>query len=203
MMILLLREDEAHGDAGDVPDGDAGVHHGEGAAADGGHRRRAAGLGDEGFDADRVVEVGHRGHRGFEGPLREGAVAHLPPAGGPDAPRFPDARRREGVLEVKAALVGVVVEGVQILQGHALAAQRARRQGLGLPPRKDRRPVGRRQGRAVDGDGPHLVRRPAVAPTAFAADPSHHRLLAQLLQHPLRIRLGIRRKRIALWLCPH
>ena len=52
---ILAFEDQAHGDAGDrALQRNAGVHHRQRAAADGGHRRRAVALGDV-ADRTRIV----------------------------------------------------------------------------------------------------------------------------------------------------
>lgn len=73
---LVAFLDEAHGHAGDVVlERNAGVEHGEAAAADGGHRGGAVGFGDFRNDADRVLEFLGGRENGLQGALGETAVA--------------------------------------------------------------------------------------------------------------------------------
>lgn len=80
---------------------DAGVHQGQTAAADGGHRRRAVGFQDFGRqpNGERAI-VGHHGPQSL---LGQGAVSELSSAGA-EAARLVGGVRRELVVKKKVLL---------------------------------------------------------------------------------------------------
>ena len=104
-MKAVLAEDEAHGDAGHgLLEGHAGVHEGQGAAADAAHG--GAAVGAEGFrdDADGVGELLLAGEERLKGAAGQGAVAKLAASGGADAADLADGVGRE-VVVVQVALL--------------------------------------------------------------------------------------------------
>ena len=178
-LVPVAVHHEAHGDARHrALDRHPGVHQGEGAAADGGHRGRAVRLEDVRDDADRVGEGLLGGQHLPQRPLGEDAVADLAAAGAAEELHLPDREGREVVVEHEAlAVLGLLhgVDDLRVLGG----AQGGGHQGLGLAAGEERRAVGARQDAHLGGDRPHLVEPPAVEAMAVPEDLALEQLLAQ------------------------
>ena len=136
--------DQAHGDTGDrLRQRHAGIHQRQRGAADGGHRRRAVGLGDLGDDAQRVGELlGGRQHR-MDGAPGELAVADFAAARRTHAAGLTDRIGREVVVQQERLLVhaGQRVDILLVLAG----AERGNDDRLRLATGEQRRAVRARQ----------------------------------------------------------
>jgi hypothetical protein len=149
-VVVVLRAD-ADADAGDrADDRDAGVHEGEGAGTDGGHRGGAVGLHDLGGDTDGVGILLERDHR-LDAALGQGAVADFATAGTHDAAGFADGEIREVVVEQELLLAGTAGVGVEFLDVLG-GAEGDQGEGLGFAAREEAEPWARgsRTGFAAD-----------------------------------------------------
>ncbi len=102
---------------------------------------------------------------GLEAAFGQGAVADLAAAGAAIGPAFADAERREIVIEHEflADLVGQAVDALLVAGG----AQRGGDQGLRFAAGEQGGAVRARQDADFAGDGPQILRRPAVDAFAF------------------------------------
>mmetsp|Transcript_78776 Transcript_78776/g.218920 ORF Transcript_78776/g.218920 Transcript_78776/m.218920 type:complete len:772 (-) Transcript_78776:1232-3547(-) len=146
--------DQAHGDASHVSlQRHAGVHQRQAAAADGGHRRRAVGLGDFGHHAQRVRELFLARQHGDERALGQAAVADFAALRAAHAARLAGGERGHVVVQHEAVFE-LAVQRVDAL-GVAVGAKRGNHQGLRLPAGEQGRTVGARQDAVADLDGAH------------------------------------------------
>ena len=107
---------EADGNAGNgSDDGHAGVHEGQAAAADRGHRGRAVGSHDLGDDADGVGEHVLGREHGNEGAFGKRAVADFAATGAAEAAGLTNRERRKVVVKDEALGLHAAGEGVEAL----------------------------------------------------------------------------------------
>ena len=127
--VVIL--DQAAGDAGHRGlDGHAGVHEGQGAAADGALGRGAVGGHDLADHADGVGELLHGRNDGQQGALGQRTVADLAAAGAAGGLGLAHGVAGE-VVVVHVALLRLLPDGVQLLVG-GQSVQRADGQDLRL-----------------------------------------------------------------------
>ncbi len=166
--------DQSHRDARDVGlDGHPGIHERQGGAADGGHRGGAVGREDLADDADGIRELVLRRDDGQERPLRQRAVADLPPPRTPQRAGLAGAVGREVVVvHVPLRLLGGEVVQQLLLPG---GAQRRHGEDLGLATGEEAGAVGAGQEPHLRGEGPDGVRvSPIHAHAVFQNAPPDH-----------------------------
>ena len=189
---LVAVADEAHGHAGHGGlELDAGIHEGEGAAADGGHRRRAIALGDVRHHAHGVgVLLGGRQHR-EDAALGQHAVADLAPSGPAVGLALADAVAGEVVVQVEllAVFLFQAIDDLGVLDG----AQGGGDQGLGLAAGEEAAAVGRGQDADLDVEGADLVELAAVQAHTLLEDGVAEEGLLQLVEagHQLLLQLRL------------
>ena len=86
-------------------DRDPGVHQRQGAAADGGHRRRTVRLEHVGDDSNGVWEIGGVGQHGLDALFGQGAVPDLAPSGAANRTNLADGERREVIMKHESLFV--------------------------------------------------------------------------------------------------
>ena len=186
-----LVDDQAHGHPGHrCREGDAGVHHGQRAAAHRGHRRRPVRLQDVGDHPYRVGERLFAGQHRQQAALGEVAVADLAPARAPEELDLAHRERREVVVQHETA-VHLAVDQLDLLLVVGGAEGRGD-QGLRLAAGEHGRAVGPRQHADVGGDGPDLVELAAVQPLAAFEDLVPQHPLLQALEDGLDVAAALR-----------
>ena len=179
--VIVTLFDETHRDACDGRlDGHAGMHEGERAAADGGHRGGAVRLENLGDDADGVGELLVRGDDLLDRAAGEEAVAHFATAGRTHAL---DLTHREGgeVVVEHEVLVALAMQ-VFVELGVAIGSERDGDQGLGLAAGEERRAVGAGKDADLDRDGTNVAGAAAVDALALLDDNVAQRVALELLE---------------------
>ena len=180
---------DADADAGHRADQrNAGIHEGQRAAANGGHRGGAVGFHDLAGDADGVGIVVERKHR-LDGALGERAVADFAAAGAADAAGFADGEVREVVVQDEFLLVlaaGVGVEFLRVVAG----AEGGEGDGLGFAAGEERRAVGARQDADFAGDRADDVEAAAVEALAVVQDQAADGFLLDVVEGVLDDEVG-------------
>ncbi|CAN3989081.1 Guanine deaminase, partial [Dysosmobacter welbionis] len=182
--------DQAAGDAGHRGlDGHAGVHQGQGGAADGALGGGAVGAQHLRHHADGVGELLHRGEHGHQSPLRQSTVADLPAAGGTGGLGLAYGVAGE-VVVVHIPLLRLLPDGVQLLVGGE-GVQGADGKHLGLATGEEAGAVGPGQHAHLGGQGPDLVLLAAVHAVALQK-PLLDDLLLELVGELLQVLVHIR-----------
>ncbi len=153
----------------------AGVHEGQGGAADAGHGAGAVRLQGLRDQADGVGEGLLIGDDGHERPLGQGTVADLAPTGPAHEARLAHAEGRELVM-VHEALGFLDVEAIDTLLVPG-RSQRQQREYLGLAPGEETGAVGARSHPHFAGYGADLLGGTTVGPLLLHGDLATHRLL--------------------------
>ena len=173
--------DEAHGHARHhLLDGHARVHKGQGAGADAGLGGGTVAGDDLGNQPHAVGELLLAGEHGQQGPLRQGAVADLTPAGAAHGAGFAGAVGRHVVL-VHVALGILQADAVQDL-GLGDGAQCGDGHDLGLAPGEHGAAVGPLQDARLAPDGPDLLLAAAVGTDLLVDDLVPHDLFGHVVE---------------------
>src|SRR6267378_8685330 len=182
---MILANDEAHGNAGTGRlEMHAGVHKGERAAADGGHRRGPVGFQNVGNEAHGVRKFLFRRKQIRESALGECTVADFAAAGAAKEFHFTHAERREVVVQHKAFELVLREEQVETLHIF-LGAESESGERLGFATSKERGAMNAGKQADFAGDPADLVKGAAIGTAALVENVVTEDALAEAFKSAL------------------
>src|SRR5882762_3220626 len=182
---MILANDEAHGNAGTGRlERHAGVHKGERAAADGGHRRGPVGFQNVGNEAHGVRKFLFNRKQIREGALGECTVADFAAAGAAKEFHFTDAERREVVVQHEALELVLREEQVETLHVF-LSAKSESGERLGFAASEKRGAVNTREQADFASDLADLIKGAAIGTAALVENVVTEDVLAEAFKGAL------------------
>src|SRR5229473_7500737 len=184
-ILVVVTHDEAHGDtrAGGLHR-DTGIHQGERAAADSGHRRGTIGFQDVGNEAHGVREVRFGGKQIHERAFGESAVTNLAAARAAQEFHFANAERREIVVQHEALELVLLEEQVEALHVF-LGAESESSERLSFAAREESGTVDAREQADFAGDLANLIEGAAIGAAAGVQNVVAEDILAEALKGAL------------------
>src|SRR6266700_7508611 len=184
-ILVVVTHDEAHGDtsAGGLHR-DTGIHQGERAAADSGHRRGTIGFQDVGNEAQGVREVRFGGKQIHERAFGESAVTNFAAARAAQEFYFANAERREIIVQHEALELVLLEEQVEALHVF-LGAESESGERLSFAAREESGTVDAREQADFAGDLANLIEGAAIGTAAGVQNVVAEDVLAQAFKGAL------------------
>ena len=181
-VVAIKLGDESDGDATDgANERHTGIHEGEHAGTDTGHRGGSVGFHDFTDNAEGVRKIRLAWDDGLDRTLGKGTVTDLAAVHSTEAAGFADAEGREIVMEHEALGVRATAIGIDHL-GLIGGSESRDAEGLGFATGEDRAAVGAGQQADLAGEGANFVESTAIAALLAVEDRNAEGFFLQVVE---------------------